>query len=265
MDLVIIRGGGDLASGVAHRLYRSGFKVVIIDIESPTAIRRTVSFCEAIFNGEITIEGVKGILAKDLEHIEKILKENNIPIYIDGKGDIIEELKPLVVVDAIMAKKNLGTTKDMAPITIALGPGFEAGVDTDLVIETKRGHYLGQVISQGMAITNTGVPNSNMGYEEERVIRALAEGKIKVFYNIGDRVEEGDIICGIGGKEVKAQIGGILRGIIKENLNVYEGQKIGDIDPRGVKDHAFTISEKARAVGGGVLEGILYLKNRRRD
>lgn len=264
MDLVVIRGGGDLASGVAHRLYKSGFQVVILDIGKPLAIRRTVSYCEAVYSGEITIEGVKGVLAKDLAHIKEILKDNHIPVYIDSSGDIIQDLKPLVVVDAIIAKVNLGTTKEMAPITIGLGPGFEAGVDVDLVIETQRGHYLGQVISNGKATEDTGLPGEVMGYTEERVIRAPGDGIVDVFHNIGDKVEAGDRICQVDGKEARAPIGGILRGMIKEGLYVHEGLKIGDVDPRGVVDHAFTISDKARAIAGGVLEGILSLKKERR-
>ncbi|WP_035142897.1 selenium-dependent molybdenum cofactor biosynthesis protein YqeB [Schnuerera ultunensis] len=257
--MVVIRGGGDLASGIAHRLFMAGFKVVILEIEKPLAIRRTVSFSHAVYNEEITIEGVKGILAKDLQDIRKILKEGHIPVYLDGMGQIIKELKPLVVVDAILAKSNLGTTIELAPITIGVGPGFEAGVDVDLVVETKRGHYLGQVLYEGKPAPNSGIPGEVMGYREERVLRAPCDGVVKAFYNIGDKVEAGDIICQVGEKNVVAQISGVLRGIIKEGLFVNKGLKIGDIDPRNVIDHAFTISDKARAIGGGVLEGILHL------
>jgi xanthine dehydrogenase accessory factor len=263
MDIVIIRGGGDLASGVAYRLFMAGFKVVILEIEKPSSIRRAVSFSEAVYEGEVNIEGVRGILAKDLNDIKEILKSRHIPIYVDKKGDIIRELKPLAVVDAIIAKVNLGTNRNMAPITIGIGPGFEAGVDVDLVIESNRGHNLGKVIQEGKAAENTGIPGSTMGYTEERVIRAKANGIVKNFFKIGDRVEKGDIICQVGNIEVEAKISGILRGMIKEGLFAHEGLKIGDIDPRGIREYAFTISDKARAIGGGVLEGILYLKNER--
>ena len=260
MELVIVRGGGDIASGIVHRLYRAGFKVVVLEIEKPLTIRRKVSFSEAIYDGEIEIEGVRAILAKDLDDIKDILEKGFVPVYIDHNGDIIKELKPLAVVDAILAKVNLGTNKKMAPITIGVGPGFEAGVDVDLVVETQRGHNLGKVIYKGKAAENTGIPGDVMGYREERVLRATGDGIVKVFHNIGDKVEAGDIICQIGDNQVIAGISGILRGIIKEDLYVYKGLKIGDIDPRNVVEHAFTISDKARAVGGGVLEGILYLR-----
>ena len=263
MDTVVIRGGGDLATGIAYRLFKSGYKVIILDIEKPTVIRRTVAFSEAVYSGEVTVEGVKAILGKNIEDIYEILKQNCIPVYIDEKGDVIKDLKPLAVVDAIIAKKNLGTNRSMAPITIGVGPGFEAGIDVDLVVETNRGHYLGKVIYKGKAIENTGIPGDTMGYTEERIVRALDSGVVEVFFNIGDTVEVGDIICKIGNSDVKAQIPGILRGMIKEGLEVPKGFKIGDIDPRGIKDYAFTISDKARAIGGGVLEGIQYLKKER--
>lgn len=260
MDIVVVRGGGDIASGVIHRLSRAGYKVVVLEIENPLTIRRTVAFSQVIYSGEVTVEGVKGIKAKDLDHIREILKDGYIPVYVDSKGDVIKRLKPLAVVDAILAKINLGTSMDMAPITIGVGPGFEAGVDVDLVIETKRGHNLGKVIYEGKAVENTGIPGNVMGYREERVIRANCDGIVRPLYNIGDKVKVGDVVCKIGEKEVLAQISGVLRGMITERLFVYEGLKIGDIDPREIVDYAFTISDKARAVGGGVLEGIQYLK-----
>ncbi len=263
MELIIIRGGGDIATGIGHRLFMSGFKVIILDIEKPLAIRRKVSFCEAIYSGEIIIEGVKAILAKNLNEIYSAIDNGYIPVFIDGKGEIIKTIGPMTVVDSILAKKNLGTTRNMAPITIGVGPGFEAGVDVDLVVETKRGHFLGKVIHKGKAENNTGIPGDILGYKEERIIRAEASGILKSYYNIGDKVEAGDIICEAGGRKITAKISGILRGIIKEGLYVEEGLKIGDIDPRGIEEYAYTISDKARAVGGGVLEGIMYLRKGR--
>lgn len=264
MNLVIVRGGGDVASGIIHRLYMVGFKVVVLEIEKPLTIRRTVAFSEAVYEKEVNIEGVKGVLAKDINDIWNILDEGSVPVYIDEKGKILEVLKPMVVVDAILAKINLGTHRDMAPITIGVGPGFEAGVDVDLVVESKRGHNLGKVIYKGKAAKNTGIPGETLGFREERVICAPGEGVVKPLYHIGDKVKKGDVVCKIGDKEVIAQIDGILRGMIKEGLHVHKGLKIGDIDPRGIREYAFTISDKARAIGGGVLEGILYLKNERR-
>lgn len=262
MDLVIVRGGGDIASGIIHRLYKSGFKILVLEIEKPLSIRREVSFSEAIYRGEVEIEGVKGIFVENLDNIWKVIDNGDIPIYIDPKGEAIDILKPMVVVDSILAKVNLGTHREMAPITIGVGPGFEAGVDVDLVIETKRGHYLGKVIEKGPAAKDTGIPGFTLGYSEERVIRAVGDGIFTTNYKIGDRVNKGDIIGNVGDNEIVAKIDGIIRGLLKEGLSVKDGLKIGDIDPRGQVEYAFTISDKARAVGGGVLEGILYLKHR---
>lgn len=262
MDLIIVRGGGDIASGIIHRLYKAGFKVLVLEINKPSSIRRSVSFSEAVYEGEMELEGVKSILVKDLEDVEKIINAGQIPVYIDPNGESIRILKPMVVVDSILAKKNLGMSKDLAPITIAVGPGFEAGVDVDLVIESQRGHYLGRVIERGFAIENTGIPGSTLGYTEERVIRAGADGVFTSKSQIGDRVEAGNVLGYVGDVEIQAQIDGIIRGLLKEGLQVKKGLKIGDIDPRLLGDHAFSISDKARAIGGGVLEGILYLKNR---
>lgn len=263
MDIIIVRGGGDLGTGVAYRLFKSGYKVVILDIEEPLTIRRNVSFSEAIYSEEIVVEGVQAVLAKDKEQIYQAIDYGFIPVYIDPKGKIISEIKPFAVVDCIVAKKNLGTTKSLAPITIGVGPGFEAGVDVNLVIESKRGHNLGKVIHKGMAEPNTGIPGDTMGFREERIVRAGASGKIENFYKIGDMVEEEDILCEIDGVKTYAQISGILRGMIKDGIYVKEGLKIGDIDPRGIREYAFTISDKAMAIGGGVLEGIMHLSNKR--
>lgn len=263
MEVVVIRGGGDLATGIGYRLFKSGFKVVILDIKEPTSIRRKVSFSEAIYDGEIVVEGVKAVLASNLNDIYKIMDKGFIPVYVDKKGSIIKDIKPLAVVDSIIAKINLGTTKDLAPITIGVGPGFESGVDVDLVVESNRGHSLGKVIYKGKAEDDTGIPGDIMGLKEERIIRSSADGIIKNFYNIGDRVEVGDLICEVEGKVVEAKISGILRGMIKEGVCVKKDMKIGDIDPRGIKEYAYTISDKGRAIAGGVLEAIMYLRKER--
>lgn len=263
MDIIIVRGGGDLGTGVAYRLFKAGYKVLILDIEKPLAIRRNVSFSEAIYSGEIIVEGVHAVLAKDLDQIYQAIDYGFIPVYVDPKGKIINKIKPLAVVDSIIAKKNLGTNKRLAPITIAVGPGFEAGVDVDLVVESNRGHNLGKVIHKGMAQANTGIPGHTMGFTEERIIRAGASGLIKNFYEIGDRVEKGDVVCEINGVKTLAQISGVLRGMIKDGIYVKRGLKIGDIDPRGIREYAFTISDKAMSIGGGVLEGIMHLSQKR--
>lgn len=264
MKTIIVRGGGDIATGIVHRLFKAGFKVIVLDIEKPLAIRRKVSFCQAIYSGEIIIEGVKGVLSKDINEVYDNLEKGYIPVYIDEEAKIINEIRPLAVVDSILAKRNLGTNRDMAPITIGVGPGFEAGKDVDLVVETNRGHYLGRVIYEGTSIKNTGIPGSIMGYTEERVIRAEGDGIIENYFNIGEEIKAGEIICKTGDVEVAAKITGVIRGLLKDGLYVKKGLKIGDIDPRGIIEYTNTISEKARAVGGGVLEAIMYLRKERR-
>ena len=259
--MIIIKGAGDLATGIAYRLKKSGFNIVMTEINNPTTVRRTVAFSQAIFDNEIIIEGIKGVKVNNINEVYKEIDKGNIPIIIDEKAEIIKELKPDVVVDAIIAKKNLGTSIDDAPIVIGVGPGFKAKVDCHLVVETKRGHYLGKVIEEGSAIPNTGVPGNIGGYTKERIIRATSSGRIKPVAKIGDFVKKGDIVAYIDGVEVLAQIDGIVRGMLQEGIEVFEGMKSGDIDPRCEKDHCFTISDKARSIGGGVLEAIMYMKN----
>lgn len=262
MDIVILRGGGDIATGVAHRLFKAGFKVLISEIEKPTAIRREVAFCEAIYRKQIEVEGVRAVLCDSIEEMQIAIEKGAIPVMIDPDCDLAYKLQPLALVDCILAKKNLGTKRDMAPITVGLGPGFTAKEDVDLVVETNRGHFLGKVIDQGKAIENTGIPGNIIGFTSERIIRALDDGIIKTFIKIGDIVKEGDLVCTTGASEVRANIGGVVRGLLKEDLYVKKGMKIGDIDPRGVVEYTYTISEKARAVGGGVLEAIMSLGGR---
>ena len=258
--MVLIKGAGDLATGIAYRLKKSGFDIVMTEIHKPTTVRRTVAFSQAVFDNEIAIEGIKGVKVNNINEIYEEIREGNIPI-IDEKAEIIKELRPDVVVDAIIAKKNLGTSIEDAPIVIGVGPGFEAKVDCHLVVETKRGHYLGKVIEEGSAIPNTGVPGNIGGYTKERIIRASSNGKIKPVVAIGDFVKKGDIVAYIDGVEVLAEIDGIVRGMLQEGIEVFKGMKSGDIDPRCEKDHCFTISDKARSIGGGVLEAIMYMNN----
>lgn len=259
--IVLIKGAGDLASGIAHRLKKSGFDIVMTEIDKPTTVRRTVAFSQAIFDNEVTIEGIKGVKVKDIKGIYESIGNGDIPIIIDQKADIINELKPEVVVDAIIAKKNLGTTIDDAPIVIGVGPGFNAGVDCNLVVETKRGHYLGKVIEKGSAIPNTGVPGDIGGFTKERIIRATDHGKIKPVVSIGDYVEKGQVVAYVDDSEIFAEIDGIIRGMLQKDIEVFKGMKSGDIDPRCDRDHCFTISDKARSIGGGVLEAIMYMRN----
>lgn len=263
MDIVIVRGGGDIGTGIAHRLFKAGFKIVITDIENPTAIRRKVSYSEAIYSDEIEVEGIRGIFCKYVEDLEMIIKNGDIPVLIDRNCEAVYSLKPIAVVDSILAKKNLGTKRDMAPITIGVGPGFYAKRDVDLVVETNRGHFLGKVIEEGEARKDTGIPGNIIGFTNERLIRALDDGVIKNFHEIGDLVKRGDLICITGEIEVRANIDGVIRGLLKDGLNVKEGMKIGDIDPRAIVEYTYTISDKARAIGGGVLEAIMGLRSDR--
>jgi len=263
-DIIIVRGGGDIASGTIQKLHRSGFKVLILEIAKPTAIRRNVAFSEAVYDGKVIIEDIKGMLVKDKQEVITAWQNNSIPVIIDEKCKFIDILKPCVVVDAILAKRNLGTNKLMAPITIALGPGFNAGVDVDVVIETMRGHNLGKLIFEGFALENTGIPGEIGGYSNERVIYSPCGGKIKDIKKIGDIIEIGDVIAIIGGKKIKAPISGLLRGLIRDDSVLFKGLKIGDIDPRISEiENCNTISDKARNIGGAVLESVLFMRNKR--
>ena len=262
-DIVIVRGGGDIATGTIHKLFKCGFKVLVLETAKPTAIRRSVSFCESVYDGRAVVEGVTSKLATSLEEINLCWEEGAIPVAVDPQGGLISILKPLAVVDAILAKKNLGTKRSMAPITIGLGPGFKAGLDVDVVIETMRGHSLGRLIFEGSAIPNTGIPGDIAGHSGDRVIHSPSSGVIENAAEIGDAVSKGSVIARIDGTAVTASIDGILRGIIRNNSKVSSGMKIADIDPRlSERPNCFFISEKARNIAGGVLEAILYLQNK---
>jgi xanthine dehydrogenase accessory factor len=255
---VVIRGGGDIATGVAHKLKRCGMEVVILECEKPTAIRRKVAFSEAVYEKESAVEGISGVLVSSLEEVVEELKDNNIPVLIDPKGESIKELEPHVVVDAIIAKKNLGTEIDMAPLVIALGPGFTAGKDCHVVVETMRGHDLGRLIYEGVALANTGNPGNIGGYSVERVIHSPAEGVLKAVKNIGDRVSKGETIAVVGETQVKTQLPGVVRGILRDGIIVKKGIKMADVDPRyDQAKNCYTISDKARCIGGAVVEGIM--------
>lgn len=253
---ILIKGAGDLATGIGWRLHRAGYCVWMTDLEIPTAVRRTVSFSRAIYEGRAEVEGITAYLATNLSEAEQISQQGGIPIFIDPEGKIIEGWKPDVVIDAIIAKCNTGTKISDAPLVIGVGPGFMAGTDCHKVIETKRGHYLGKVIDQGMAIPNTGIPGDVGGYTIERIIRAEGNGMFYGKVNIGDLVETGDLVAISGDVPVYAQIKGIVRGLLQDGVYVTKGMKAGDIDARCEKKHCFTISDKARAIGGGVLEAI---------
>ena len=262
MGRVLIKGSGDLASGIALRLHRAGFRILMTDIAVPTTVRRTVAFSPAVYQGRMQVEDVTGVLCDSVKVAETEIQKGNIAIMVDEKAECIHEFQPDVVVDAILAKKNLGTTMDMAETVIALGPGFTAGVDAHLVIETQRGHNLGRVLTEGTAAPNTGIPGVIAGYVKERVIHAPAAGILQNKSKIGDLVEKGQTIAMIGDVPVTATLTGVLRGLIRDGYPVTEGFKIADIDPReSEQKNCYTISDKARCIAGGVLEGIL-MRNR---
>lgn len=264
---VLVRGAGDLATGVIVRLHRCGFRVAVTECENPSAIRRRAALCEAVWQGQATVEGVCCRRAADADEAACIAQAGDVPLLVDAQAACIAQLRPAAVVDAILAKRNLGTHRGMAPITIGLGPGFTAGADVDAVVETMRGHQLGRVIRQGAAIPNTGVPGVIAGYAAERVIHAPAAGEM-VFVpdadgqtvDIGALVRKGQEIARVGGVPVTATIDGVLRGLIRAGYPVTEGLKIADIDPRPEQAACCdTISDKARAIGGGVVEALLWL------
>lgn len=272
-DLIVVRGAGDLATGTIHRLKKAGFRLLVLEAEHPAAMRRQVALSEAVYAGSARVEDVEAVrmdvdLAekknrKELleQEMERIWKKDGVPVLVDPAGLSIEALRPAVVVDAILAKKNLGTTKEMAPLVIALGPGFTAGEDVDVVIETKRGHNLGRVIRSGSAVPNTGIPGIIGGYGKERVMHAQAEGILRNAASIGDIVEARAVIAEIetenGTVPVEASLSGLLRGLIRDGYPVTKGFKIADIDPRKEElQNCFTISDKARCIAGSVLEVI---------
>lgn len=255
---VIVRGGGDLASAVIHRLYQCGYHVLILEWEKPSAIRRRVSFCEAVYEMESCVEGVKCRKIEDIRLCEQIWAAGEIPLLVDSTGDCICDFAPAAVIDAILAKKNLGTSREMAPLTIGLGPGFTAGTDVDVVIETMRGHDLGRVIRRGSALPNTGIPGIIKGMGKERVIHSPCAGIIRNQARIADLVQKGQVIAYVCETPVEASITGVLRGIIRDGYEVYEGMKIADIDPRAEEQrNCFTISDKARCIAGSVVEVLL--------
>lgn len=255
--LILIKGAGDLATGIAYRLKKSGYKIVMTDLKQPTVIRHTVAFATAVYEGTAQVEDEKAILCSTKEEIEQTLEEGHIAVIVDEKAQCTAYLKPDVVVDAIIAKKNVGTHLTDAKKVIAVGPGFTVGKDCHYIIESKRGHDLGRVLTTGSAAPNTGSPGNIGGYTDERIVRAPHEGLFSPLKKVGDRVKEEEIIGYVDETPVKAQLTGVLRGMLYKPMKVTKGFKCGDIDPRNNDQHCYTISDKARAIGGGVLEAIL--------
>jgi xanthine dehydrogenase accessory factor len=259
---IVIKGAGEMASAVAWRLYMANFKkILMLETANPLAVRREVSFCEALHDGSQTVEGVKAIMAGAIKDIHTAWEQGRIAVAADPQWRLLEQVRPQVVVDAILAKKNIGTRMMDAELVIGLGPGFNAANDVHIVIETNRGHDLGRIITAGSAEANTGVPGAIAGFAEERVLRAPVAGDFKTTRSIGDFVVADEIIGTVAGQTVSSRINGVLRGLIRSETTVTRGLKIGDVDPRGQKQYCYTISEKARAIGGSVLEAVLRVFN----
>jgi xanthine dehydrogenase accessory factor len=262
--LVIIRGGGDLASGVALRLHRSGFQVLITEIERPLAVRRAVSFAEAIYTGEVQVEEVIGRHVGDIAEIKAALDEQIIPVMVDPPAQVQDWISPIAIVDARMRKKAPESGIEAGQILIGLGPGFTAGLDCHAVVETNRGHQMGRVIWEGSAEEDSGIPEPIQGYAVDRVLRAPVDGVLKGGVKLGTLVKSGEELARVGDQAVYAPFDGVLRGLVHDGLEVHTGMKIGDLDPRGVVKYCFTVSDKALAVGGGVLEAMLSYKTIRK-
>ncbi len=261
--LVLIKGAGDLATGVAWRLHRSGFPVAMTELEHPLAVRRAVAFAQAVFDGRHTVEGITARRCT-LEEAPQVLARGEIPMLVDPEASSVAALRPRVLVDGIMAKRNTGTRMDDAPLVVALGPGFSAGVDCHAVIETNRGHFLGRVIWEGPAQKDTGIPGAvtGVGARHSRVLRAPIPGFVEPAYRIGDLVPQGAVLARVWNRQgegaaIHAPFPGVLRGLIHPSVPVPGGMKVGDLDPRVAPEHCFTISDKSLSIGGGVLEAIL--------
>lgn len=260
--VILIRGAGEIASAIAHRLRRCGFsRIVMTETPAPLAVRRKVSFSEAVFNGEARVESVEAVLAVDIKDVSKIWKDSKIAVIVDPDCSVLSELRPDALVDAILAKRNTGVTINDAGLVITLGPGFTAGVDCHWLVETDRGHDLGRLIISGKTSLNTGEPGDILGQTHSRVLRAPFDGILNTFFDIGEQIEKGSVVCCINDIPIVAQISGVLRGILRSGSYVTRYTKIGDIDPRSQRSHCFTISDKARTISGSVLEVILATGN----
>ena len=259
---IVVKSAGEMASAIAWRLYMANMRrICMLDLDNPLCVRRQVSFCTALESGAATVEGVRAVAARDRDEIEAAWRAQTIAVVRISDWDRIEGVAPDVVIDAILAKRNLGTRKDEANLVIALGPGFTAGADCDLVIETNRGHDLGRIIASGCAAPNTGIPGDIAGHTDDRVLRAPASGIFESQRAIGDSVYRNDVIGQVASQPVTARLDGMLRGLIRPGTAVTAGLKLGDIDPRARREHCHTISDKARAIAGAVLEGVMRYCN----
>ena len=262
--LVVIRGGGDLATGAAARLHRAGFAVILTELLRPLVLRRTVALAEAVFSGETQVEDLLGRRAGSPDRARELALQGVLPVLIDPEGDSLSDLRPAALVDARMRKKPNELGSAAAPLVIGVGPGFVAGADCHAVVETRRGHRLGRVLWQGAAEADTRIPEPVGGQAARRVLRAPVDGVVEGLVEIGDLVQEGQVVLRVAGADVRAPFDGVLRGLIHPGVEVPAGTKVGDVDPRGVPAYCWEMSDKALAVGGGVLEALLMQRELRR-
>jgi len=262
--VVLIRGGGDLASGVALRLHRGGLRIAMTELPEPLVVRRLVSFAEAVYQGQVIVEGVTARLVDDLAGAMAILERGQIPVLVDPQADSLRSLRtvlpvgtPVVLVDARMTKRPSEVQMGLAELVIGLGPGFAAGENCHAVVETQRGHCLGRVIWQGEPLSDTGIPERVANHGAERVLRAPADGVLRAYASIGDHLQAGQVVAEVAGQSVSAPFQGVLRGLVHPGAHVWRDLKIGDVDPRDDPRYCRLVSDKSLAVGGGVLEAIL--------
>ena len=260
--VVLIKGGGEIASAVAHKLARSGFGVYLTELPSPQAVHRGTSFCEAVYEDEKEVEGVVAKLVSSPEGVPGVWKEGKVPIIVDPDAAIRGRLHPDIFVDAIMAKRNMGTKITDAQLVIGLGPGFEVGRDAHLVVETNNSDNLGKVLTTGEAESNTGVPLAISGLTFERVLRSPNEGEFRQVKKMGDLVRGGNVVARVNHQPVTAKIGGVIRALLRDGVKVEPGTKLGEIDPRDDPQLCYTIRPRARTIAGGVLEAIMMYFSR---
>jgi xanthine dehydrogenase accessory factor len=256
--MVLIRGGGEMATGIAHRLHRCHMRVLITEIAMPTSVRRNVAFAEAVYQGAQTVEGIKAVRVGSCDEAYAAWEQNQIPMFVDPEASVGKILTPVIIVDAIMAKKNGVAKLTDAPVVIGVGPGFTAGFNVHAVVESNRGHHLGRVIWDGAAESDTGIPASVDGYTASRVLRVPQSGIFNALREIGDVIAAGETVATVNGELIKAGISGQIRGLLRNGIQVEQGIKAGDIDPRGERGYCDSISDKSRAIAGGVLEAILH-------
>jgi len=259
---VVVRGAGDVASGVIRLLCESGFGVIALEKPDPDCVRRYVCFAQAYYNGETEVAGVTAVLVKSVDQAVSAIENKRVPLLIDPHAKSLSDFKPEIVVDGRMLKQNIDTSCDLAPIVIGLGPGFTAGKNCHAAVETRRGDALGRVIYDGSPQADTGVPAAVNGISLKRVLRSPADGIFTANCAIGDMVKKGRVTGWIAGISVVAETDGVVRGIIHDGLKVSAGQKIGDIDPRGIRELCYRISDKAEAIAGGVFSALRALQEK---